>query len=496
MVRFESFAILSIGSFAAVVTFTQSAFAGPLDGKWRQGPLREDYTVQQWLPGCGPPPVTGSTGGGESVTVTEEGDELSIVGAGRTFRTNQCYEQMPTLVRDSHSREGSGRSWRTRCSTPASDPRRAVLNTLVAISGDNRLEMSESGRYEITLKEGRCMADVKRSRSYEKVVATPAASATPAAPKTPEPTHAPEPTSRACTTPGEPARLEVRPSRKLLRTGESFPFRAVVSDAKGCATPTPVTWNVEGEGSHLVVDPTGKVTVPEDAPEGITKLVVSAAGKSTTVLVEISSPAHYDALLAQSGLNASGENEETSVAIIAQGALGGHEATAVGNAVRRRNIFIAVVGTLAAVLGLVAIFGWRRARRASKLQREAEARHEQKLREVEERRREKAARHAAQMKAHEESVERAKAVAGARERYEKRLVCPTCHREYGVGSTFCPQDGATLVELAGGEEILPYVAGASARPQEKGKICPTCGDRFDGSASFCGKDGTALVLLN
>ena len=498
MVRLERFAFLSIGPLAAIVTFTQPAFAGPLDGKWRQGPLREDYTVQQWLPGCGPPPVTGSTGGGESVTVNEEGDELSILGGGRTFRTNQCYDPLPTLVRDSHSRDGGGKSWRTRCSTPPSDPRRAVINTLVSMPSDGRVDVSESGRYEITLKEGRCIADVKRSRSYEKVVAASAASTPPPASASAkaEPTHAPEPTSRACTTPGEPARLEVRPSRKLLRTGESFPFRAVVSDAKGCATPTPVTWNIEGEGSPLVVDPTGKVTVPEDAPEGITKLVVSAAGKSTTVIVEISSPAHYDALLAQSGLNESGENEETSVALIAQGALGGHEATAVGNAVRRRNIFIAVVGTLAALLGLVAIFGWRRARRATKLQREAEARHEQKLREVEERRREKAARHAAQMKAHEESVERAKAAEGARERYEKRLVCPTCHREYGVGSTFCPQDGATLVELAGSDETFPYVAGVSARPQEKGKICPTCGDRFDGSASFCGKDGTALVLLN
>ena len=31
----------------------------PFDGKWKQGPLREEYTVQQWLPGCGPAPVIG-----------------------------------------------------------------------------------------------------------------------------------------------------------------------------------------------------------------------------------------------------------------------------------------------------------------------------------------------------------------------------------------------------------------------------------------------------
>ena len=493
----------------AAAAISVPAHAGTFDGKWKQGPLREDYTVQQWSPpACGPTPSTGSSGGGEVVTIQEEGDELSILGGGRTFRTNQCYDPLPTLVRDSHTRDGSGHSWRTRCSTPASDPRRAVINTLVTITNDSRVDITESGRYEITLKEGTCVADVKRSRSFEKIVATPpAASAAPAPPPPPpkaEPTHAPEPTSRACTNPGEPVRLEVRPSRKLLRTGESFPFRAVVTDAKGCATPTPVTWTVDpaADGkSPLLVDASGKVTVPDDAPEGDANLVVSAAGKSTNVTVAISSPAHYDALLAQSGLNALGENEETSVAVIAQGALGGREATAVGNAIRRRNTFIGVVGALATLLGLVALIGWRRARRAARLQREAEARHEQKLREAEERRREKTAHHAAQMKAHEESVERAMAAASthgspARDRVERRAVCPECHREYTGLSTYCPHDGTSLVEFAAAEEILPYVVGVPGRPQAKGKICPTCGDRFDGSASFCGKDGTALVLLN
>src|SRR5450755_118251 len=97
----------------------------PYDGQWKQTALKEEFTVQQWLPGCGPAPASHSTGGGETINVTQEGDELSFVGAGRVFKSNQCYDDMPTLARESHSRDPSGKIWRTHCSTPAGDPRRA-----------------------------------------------------------------------------------------------------------------------------------------------------------------------------------------------------------------------------------------------------------------------------------------------------------------------------------------------------------------------------------
>jgi hypothetical protein len=37
---------------------------------------------------------------------------------------------------------------------------------------------------------------------------------------------------------------------------------------------------------------------------------------------------------------------------------------------------------------------------------------------------------------------------------------------------------------------------AQAAPVRKGKICPTCGARYDADSSFCGQDGTTLVLVN
>jgi hypothetical protein len=508
----------------------------PFDGKWTQGPLKEEFTVQKWLPACGPPPVSGSTGGGEVVTIHADGDELAIVGAGRVYRTNQCYDQMPTLSRDAHSRDADGRQWRTRCSTPASDPRHASLNTLIVATGDTHIDLVETGRYESTFAEGHCIADIKRSRSFDAIREAPPAATTEPAPPPARPAPIQAPVESRCISPGDPARLEVRPSRKLLRAGESFDFRAIVLDAGGCATHTPTTWSVDSAASKgATVDGTGKVTVPPLAPEGTFFVVVTAAGKSAKVAVEVASASRYDELLAQSGLNASGESDGPSVALIATSSIGGGDAKAEDGSRRRRLAFIAIVVSLAVGLLLVGVIGSRRSRRQSALARKAEERHAERIREAEERRKERAEQHAAAVRAHEESVARAAEIASGTAAV--KLVCPACRREYPAGSAFCPSDANRLIPLAGlaglggheelgggplggicptckrgfdpgvktcphdGDELVPYALYASRMPSQtpltaRGKICPTCGDRFEGNAAFCGKDGTALVLLN
>jgi hypothetical protein len=293
----------------------------PFDGKWVQSPVKEEFTILKWQKECESPPVTGSTGGGESVRINTEGDELSFVGGGRVFKTNQCYDQMPTLMRETHSRNPSGREWRTRCATPPNDPRHAVMNTLVVATSNSHIDIIETGRYESQLAGGLCTADVKRSRSFDLVTGdTPSPAVAPPPAVVPKP--APPPPVAAdpsrCTSPGEPSRLEARPSRKLLRTGESFSFRAIVLDAAGCATRTATTWALDDRpetAKAITVDANGKVTALADAPEGSYDAVVTAAGKSTHVTVEVASPSRYDALLQQSGLNDAGENDVASVAI-------------------------------------------------------------------------------------------------------------------------------------------------------------------------------------
>jgi hypothetical protein len=498
-----------------------------LDGRWRQTALREDFTIQQWLDtGCGPPPQSTSTGGGEVIEVRMEGDELAFVGGGRVFRTNQCYDPMPTLSRETHSRDPNGKSWRTRCTTAPTDPRKATLNTLVVATTEEHIDLVETGRYEITLESGRCMADVKRTRSFTLVHddTTPTATATAAPPpkvKEPEP-----PRSSACRSPGDPSKLEVRPSKKLLRTGESFKFRGLVLDAQGCETRTATTWKVASAASGVTVDNTGRVTVAKDAAEGTVDIVATAAGKDARVVVEVVSPARYDELLARSGLNAAGENDEAASVIIASQSLGAGEGRVEDRSRERRMMFLGIVGAVLVSLIVVALVLVQRARKAKTLTREAEERHEARVQQVLDRRRRREAEHAAQMRAHEESVAAARAAA-ATPPSRVPMVCGSCGNEQPPGTAYCPHDGSPLtaaskaVPRSGGicpvcnkgfgpdvrvcpqdnEELLPspmHAAMVQRAPQtaSRGKICPTCGERFEGGAEFCGKDGTILVLLN
>jgi hypothetical protein len=448
-----------------------------LDGRWQQGALREDFTVQQWLPnGCGPTPQSGSSGGGEIIAIRLEGDELAFVGGGRVYRSNQCYDQMPTLVRESHSRDASGKTWRTRCATPPTDPRKAILNTLVVATSDAHIDVIETGRYEIVLETGRCVADVKRTRSFNLVPedkpSAPASAPPPEPAPSAEPAPRPDPRPAACEAPGEPTRLEVRPSKKLLRTGETFTFHALVLDSAGCATRTPTTWRLAaGPRTWMTVDGRGVVAVGKDAPEGAVELVVEAAQKEARVVVEVTSPAHYDDLLARSGLGPAGESDAASVVTIASTSLGAGAGTVEDHGAARRRSFIGIIAGALVLLAAVGAVLSRRSRRAAALVREATERHEAEVAEVLERRRVREAEHAAQKRAHEESV-----AAAARARAEAAAAAASGDAAPGAG--------------------LPPGPAAGAAGPKRGKICPSCGARFDGTSEFCGKDGTQLVLLN
>jgi hypothetical protein len=492
-----------VAGFAIVAVTTPAHADVHFDGRWRQSALREDFTVQSWIPSsCGQTPASNASGGGEVVSMRLEGDELTIVGGGRVYRSNTCYDPMPNLARESHSRDAGGKTWRTRCSTPANDPRKAILNTLVVATTDTHIDLIETGRYEIRLENGQCIADVKRTRSWDLVPdeAPKQPSATPATVAPPPPK--PEPKPPQCESPGDPSRLEVRPSRKLMRNGETFAFRPIVLDDKGCATKTPTTWKLASgaEGKGVTVDGKGQVTVASDAPEGVVELVATAAGKDTRVAVEVTTAAHYDDLLAKSGLNSSGENDAAATVSIGTEAVGAGESRVEDRARTRRLIFIGIVGGALAILLALAFVFLRRTKRATALEKEAEERHDERVAEVMERRRRRAEEHAAQVRAHEASVEAAKRAQRAPPAPPAvENICPTCGREFPQKTQFCPNDGASLVPASKSTIDFPVpaaMARAAPAAAKRGKICPTCGERFDGGAEFCGKDGTQLVLLN
>ena len=534
---------------AALPLRARAEEAPALDGAWNMSAVTEAFTVQQWSNACGPAPVSGTAQPGGVVRVRSDGAEFAIEGGRRTLRSDGCLDGMPTLASEAHSSDG--KSWRTRCSTPPSDPRRATINTAYFLVGDDSIQIAETGRYELTINSARCIADVKRDASLKRAGAPAAPAPSPAAAVASAATRstAPDATSTPvaashpdCSAPGAPARLEVRPSRKLLRVGDPpFGFHAVVVDAAGCLTGTPIQWAVgavrfkdgQPHASGPTIDGAGKLGVPADCADATFDVVATAAGRSARSSVDVTSPATYEALLAQSGLGPSGEQDEPAVAVLATTSIGASDVKAEDGARQRRAIFIVVVAGLAVGLGVVAAIGAMRSRKARGVAQAAESRHAERMRDYERKKRHREEAHAAQMHAHLESVaaaQKAAEAAAARGAISGPMFCPSCRREFSGGGAFCPFDSNRLVEIEAhpellvgpsggicptcrrgfnpgvkvcphdGEELVPAgmmtAAAAAPPPKVRGKICPTCGDRFDGAAGFCGKDGTQLVLLN
>jgi hypothetical protein len=525
-------------------------------------PVTETFVVQQWTGACGPPPVSGVLHPRDEATLRDDGGELTITVGGHSLRTDRCVDPLPTLAPESHSSDGH--TWRTRCVTPPGDARHAVVNTAYFLTAAGAITMAETGRYEYAIRGARCVADVTRGSTIFRLLPVGgSASVSPSsmAPAPPVPSAATDippvvppsatgsgpraspssgPNEGLCDHPGEPSRLEVRPSRKLVRLGAEYRFRAKVLDAKNCPTITSIQWSVgparTGDGQPASIQPSidsaGTLTVPLGSVSGAKfDVVATAAGRSAHASVEVTSAANFESLLAQSGLDSNGERGEPSVAILATTSLGASDARTRDGARARRIVFILIVAGLASTLGAVALFAAIRGRKVRQVERAAQTRHVERMREYEHRKRERETRHAAQTRAHVESValaQQATAAAAATVGSGSTgpLFCPSCHREFSAGSIYCPFDANRLVILAGHEQIAAgppgsicptchrgYNPGVRACPHDgdelvpgpmlgppaavaRGKICPTCGGRFEGTAGFCGKDGTQLVLLN
>ena len=146
-------------------------------GRTPRGRSTSSYTVQQWITACGPAPSSSSSGGGGvdnrhgGRRLRRADKELVFTGGGRTFRTDQCYDPLPTLHVDVHTRDPGGTSWRNHCATAPSDPRRATIQSLVTVNGARARSNVRRDRSlrDHPLQEGTCIADIRRSRSFTRV---------------------------------------------------------------------------------------------------------------------------------------------------------------------------------------------------------------------------------------------------------------------------------------------------------------------------------------
>jgi hypothetical protein len=478
-----------------------------LAGRWSASTARASWSIDQWGDACGPRPVGESVPGG-IVTITLRGNELNISGLGRNYSSNTCWETVPGQRTTSHS--ATGRAWRTTCQSPTGDSRRSTITTTLGAT-DDRIDFSEVGQFEFAIEGQTCRATMRRSRTYSLVEREGETRPVPAQPPPAQPLavastseqvdrpplgtdqKTEERPSVNCSTVGPPARLEVRPSRKLLRAGDQYTFHVQVLDRAGCSLQRVLSWKVVDSTTTLEVAPSGLIQVPKDAAEGSATLAASVQDRSVQVFVDVVSESRYQDLLGAGKFDDRGETRDSAVVTIASASLGTKAAVLQEKARSRRLIFVGVVGLFA--LGLAGAALWMALGRR---------RHKQR---------------------YDLATDPDMAVpVGVGE----VSVCPTCQGEYPAGTRFCTVDGNHLVPMSaagqlqaieGGvcpvcrqgfdpgvtvcpthdEELVPpmaLVAGQAIPAPPTRRICPICGTIYGTEHQFCGNDGASLVQIN
>jgi hypothetical protein len=293
-----------------------------------------------------------------------------------------------------------------------------------------------------------------------------------------------------------------------MRPGEEFGFRAVISDASGCALGTAPVWKiVKNESFGQLVAP-GKVRVADDAPETEIALSATVADRSVEVVVEVASKERYDALLKSGGFTQEGESTEAAATAIASGSVGTRSAVASEGVSLRRVTFVALLGSAALVLGVVGVVLALRSRRRQRVPAPPQP---------------------LPVSAPPPPVppQTLAIAAPAREPSSTpNMICPTCREEYPPYASFCERDGNRLIAAQQGgsdsrgptggmcpvcgqgfdpgvsicprhgEELVPAAVWGGREEPAGFKICPVCGTQYPGDGRFCGSDGAALVPVN
>jgi hypothetical protein len=468
-------------------------------GQWATSALVATWSIGDWGEACGPQPTGGGEHGG-TATVEQVGNELAFSGIGRAYSTSLCWEQLPGLQRTSHT--AGPRGWRTTCKSPPGDPRVSSLVTTVTVVDENQLTFDETGQYQFVIKGQNCTASVRRTRVFKRLVAAAPAPATASTGITTTPTSTAKPSnapaattstakSPACASPGAPARIELRPSHKLMKPGETFVFRASVQDSHACTLPVTPAFRLDGDAVGVSITSAGKVTVDETAADAQVKIVAAVGARSVQATLDVVSRERYEAMLAQGGFDPSGASTDAAIARFESGSVGSRSTVLEDESGRKRAVFVGIVGAAALALGAVGLFLVRRGRKRSA-----------------------------------GSPASARAARAPNEPSRPLTVCPTCRDEYPPEAQFCPKDGNRLVPLERGAPLGPagavcpvcgqgYDPGVSVCPKhdeplvpplvyagqqtpvaETRKICPVCGAQFGGESQFCGACGAALVPVN
>jgi hypothetical protein len=440
--------VLALG---AVLPLAAKLAAEPatLVGRWQAGPLVVRWRITEWGTPCGPQPNGGGDSGG-MVVVTRNGSDLTFTGLSRTFSTAACLDQSAGIGVTSHT--ASARAWQTTCKTAANDPRQVSLRTVVTAT-DSSISLEETGQYHFVIQGQRCTAATGRYRTYTLVqrAGSPApaasaatlnteaagaagagamasATASGAATNAPSGTAASSTTtSERCATLGEPARLEVRPQRKLIQAGERFTFRAQVLDAKGCTLPQVPTWSVASSGTSTKISEHGELFVPSDAPAGEVTLRAQVGTTQVDVVAEIAPKERYDALLRSGRFDTAGEVAAPVSGDVVSSTLGARGITTQDDAASRKRWFVIAVTAVGLLLGAGGLILALRTR----------AQHRRQVAQE---------REAALLKAQQRAASRPPPTPSTPAPPSQK-VCPVCGGLYPDTMKFCGKDGTVLLPV-------------------------------------------------
>jgi hypothetical protein len=195
-----------------------------LAGVWQAGASAMDVVVQSWGKDCGPQPRSTRSAGGGSVQLEQSGQVVTIRGAERDLRSDQCWSPNAALRRIStHYIAGV---WTTRCKTAGEDPRQESGTYSLRLLEGGRLLYQDISHFDWKLNESTCVATITTTQTLSRVRAgkpTPGGVAAPQAPAAAAPCQ-----------PGAAKRLVVRPRSADVELGQTHCFHARVLDAAGC----------------------------------------------------------------------------------------------------------------------------------------------------------------------------------------------------------------------------------------------------------------------
>ncbi|MFH1436503.1 MAG: hypothetical protein ABIJ56_12355 [Pseudomonadota bacterium] len=555
---------------------SRPALADDLSGEYIEGKQQVTVNIKSWGDDCGPQPKSYSTKGGKKITVSEKGDNLQFSDGNST---KKCWSDNTRLKRISSTKKGQ--TWITICETAEHESRFERGEYTLKATADG-LSFANMSVYNWQLKESICRAVITITKNYKRSGASkpepgPEPEVEPESllkkPELKIDADYPEMDSGKCEDPGDSVRLAMAPSSYKLGAGEKICFNVFGLDDKGCRNPViSPSFSMSGaqgqsesriEGNCFLAGNNAALS------EGSFRIHASAEGMHASAKVEVKFKSVEDLIAVNLEPSRLAGSQDSSQPGAGAGSPAGvveiHGPRDKGRAVWLYIIYAAGILLACCVLIIaVTLVRIRSARRHIK--RTVPMEEVVVMKPADDALRPPAAEapqpapqawasrpapgpeppphplqhqyspqppqprpdNAARAAPKIEPIDGLDREEESDQDRQKWMHCEVCKKEFGPGSTFCPNDGSELKPYKEPDYhsakaglicpvcrrgyksdvkqcifdktyLVPYSVFASQQQakqdQPKGskvKICPFCQKQYDDSTEFCGEDGSKL----